>query len=65
MFNVSDYDLEDDLQHVRAYLAATSEGLGKHSTRAELPCCIREIARNLNSLADMVERHNESNAEAR
>ena len=48
---------ETDLERSKAYLRAVAEGLGKHSTPAELPCCLREIASNVNSLADTAERH--------
>lgn len=46
-----------DLEEAKAYLAAVAEGLGKHSIPAELPSCLREIARNIHSLAARAERH--------
>ncbi len=45
-----------ELERAKGYIAAAAEGLGKHSVPTDLPLCLREIARNINSLADTAER---------
>ena len=45
-----------ELERAKGYIAAAAEGLCKHSGLEMLPLCLREIARNINSLADTAER---------
>jgi hypothetical protein len=49
-------ELVSALTRPKEYLLAAAEGLGKQSTPAALPACLREIARNLDVLAAEAER---------